>query len=269
MKKLLINGLIGVFITLLSVNITLGQSQPQPDARGIMQKNDQQRKADDERLQLVMKLINKRGKERVRRVTQITKTDADGNEKSLIRFLSPADVKGTGLLTIEHSDRDDDQWLYLPALKKIRRISASDKSDNFMGSDFAYEDLASEEMENYDYKLLKNETVDGVDCYVIEAVPNNDKEKKESGYSKREIWIRKDNFVGIRTKYYDRKGELLKIFRTSDIRMIDGSDKWRAHRMDMENIKTAHKTVLLFSNFVINKGIEDKFFTKRYLERGK
>ncbi|MFQ6084073.1 MAG: outer membrane lipoprotein-sorting protein [Candidatus Aminicenantia bacterium] len=266
MKKLIIMMLAVGFIALLSANMTFGQDL---SAREIMKKNDQQRKADDERLELVMKLINKKGKERVRQVIQITKTDAEGNQKSLIRFLSPADVKGTGLLTIEHSDRDDDQWLYLPALKKVRRISASDQSDNFMGSDFAYEDMGTEEMGNYDYRLIKTEILDGVKCYVIEAVPNNDKEKKESGYSEREIWIDKDNFVGVQIKYYDKKGELLKIFKASDIRLIDGTNKWRAHRMEMENIKTSHKTVLLFDNFVINKGIEDKFFTQRYLERGK
>jgi len=266
MKKLLISLLTGGLVVLLSVNISLGLDL---SAREIMKKNDQQQKTDDEQLELVMRLINKKGKERVRKVTQITKTDTDDNQKFLIRFLSPADVKGTGLLTIEHKDRNDDQWLYLPALKKVRRISASDQSDNFMGSDFAYEDLGTEEMENYDYSLIKSEILDGVECYVIKAVPNNDREKKESGYSKREIWIRKDNFVAIQIKYYDKKGEFLKIFKASDIRLIEGTDKWRTHQMTMENVKTKHKTVLIFNNFAINKGIKDSLFTERYLRRGK
>ncbi|MFQ6116110.1 MAG: outer membrane lipoprotein-sorting protein, partial [bacterium] len=122
------------FILLGSINITLTQDL---SALEIMKKNDQQRKSRDERVELTMKLINRKGKERVRKVSQVTMTDASDNQKSLIRFLSPADVKGTRLLTIEHSNRDDDQWLYLPALKKVRRISASDQSDNFMGTDFA------------------------------------------------------------------------------------------------------------------------------------
>jgi len=247
-------------------NIAVGQNL---SALEIMKKNDQQRKAKSERLELEMKLINKKGKIRVRKVSQLKKTDAAGNEKSLIRFHSPADVKGTGLLTIEHSDRDDDQWLYLPAMRKVRRISASSKTDNFVGTDFAYEDLKDEKLEKYDYKLVKDELLEGHPCYVIEAVPATAKEKKQSGYSKREIWIDKTNYVNLKTKFYDKKGQLFKVFTARDIRKIEGTTKWRAHRMVMENLKTHHKTVLIFNNFVINKGISDNNFTQRYLERGR
>jgi len=256
-----------MFLTLLlGNNPALGQNL---SAREIMKKNDQQRIAKTEQLELEMKLINKKGKTRVRRVTQIKKMDASGNEKSLIRFLSPADVKGTGLLTIEHTDRDDDQWLYLPALRKVRRISASDKSESFVGTDFAYEDLKNEELENYDYKLLKDDVLENHDCYVIEAVPATSKEKEESGYNKREIWIDKTNFVNIQTKFYNKKDAFYKIFKADDIQLIEGTTKWRAHQMVMENLKTKHKTILLFNNIVINKDIADKIFTQRYLEKGR
>ncbi len=255
-----------MFLTLLlGSNPVSGQSL---SAREIMKKNDQQRKTKTEKLEMEMKLINKKGKTRVRRVTQIKKTDASGNEKSVIRFLAPADVKGTGLLTIEHTDRDDDQWLFLPALRKVRRISSGDKSDRFVGTDFTYEDLKNEELENYDYKLLKDDVLENRDCYVIEAVPTTPKKKKESGYSKREIWIDKKNFVNIQTKFYNKKGEFYKIFTAGDIQLIEGTTKWRAHQMVMENIKTIHKSILLFSNIVINKDIADKKFTKRYLKKG-
>jgi outer membrane lipoprotein-sorting protein len=266
MKKLILFALITISIISLGTSTASGQDL---SARGIMKKNDRQRKAENERLELEMKLINKKGKERVRKVTQIKKTDAVGNEKSLIRFLSPADVKGTGLLTIEHSERDDDQWLYLPALKKVRRISASNKSDNFVGTDFTYQDLKGEEFKNYNYKLLKVEKLDGYDCYVIAALPNNQKEKKESGYSKREIWIDKENFVNIQTRFYNKKEEFYKILKAGDIRLIEGENKWRAFHMEMENKKTNHKTILLFNKILINKGIADENFTQRYLERGR
>jgi len=239
------------------------------DALDIMKKNDQQRKAKTEQLELEMKLINKKGNIRVRRVTEMKKTDASGHEKSLIRFHAPADVKGTGLLTIEHADRDDNQWLYLPVMRKVRRISASSKSDNFVGTDFAYEDLKNEELEKYNYKLMKEEVLENHPCYVIKAVPATPKEKKQSGYSKREIWIDKMNFVNLQTKFYDKKGQLFKLFKASDIRVIEGTDKWRAHQMVMENLKTHHETTLLFTDFIINKGISDKNFTQRYLERGR
>ena len=238
-------------------------------AHEVMVRNDRQRKADDEQIELTMKLINKKGKERIRRIRWVLKTDASSEMKSIIRFLSPVDVKGTGLLTIEHSGRDDDQWLYLPALRKTRRISASDQADSFMGSDFAFEDIGTEELDNYDYMILQTEIVEGVECIVIQAVPNNDNERKESGYSKRKMWIRTDNFVTTKALFFDKKAKVFKQFKASDIQQIDGTHKWRAHRMEMENLKTGHKTVLIFDVFVINTSIEDRVFTKRYLERRK
>jgi outer membrane lipoprotein-sorting protein len=266
--SILLISVIGI-IAIFNSNIIFAQTESSITAREIIIKNDQQRKAADEKLELTMKLINKKGKERVRKVIQFKKTNDNGQQKTLIRFLSPADVKGTGLLTIEHSDRDDDQWLYLPSLRKVRRISASNKSDNFVGTDFSYQDLKSEEMENYQYKLIKEEKINHTDCLVVEAVPNNDKEKKESGYSRRILWISKDNFVAIRIQYYNKKGELFKKFKATDIRLIDGTNKWRTHKIAMENLKKKHRTFLIYKNFLINKGIEDNVFTERYLKRRK
>ncbi|NOX88359.1 MAG: outer membrane lipoprotein-sorting protein [Calditrichaeota bacterium] len=266
MKRYIRNIIAAFTIVFLSIGFTIARELT---AREIMQKNDEQRTSKDEQSELTMELINRKGKKRVRKVRQITKTKQDGNEKSLIRFLAPADVRGTGLLTVEQSDRDDDQWLYLPALKKVRRISASDQSDNFMGTDFAFEDLRSEELDKYHYTLLGKEIVDSNECYVIEAAPSDPQEKKDSGYSKRILWIRADNFVTVRIKFFDKKEELLKIFKSSDIREIGNSAKWRAHRIEMENLKTGHKTVLYFNNYIINKGVEDRYFTQRYLERGR
>ncbi len=151
---------IAIYFTTITLfvgrNIAIGQNL---SALEIMKKNDQQRKAKTEQLNLKMKLINKKGKTRIRNVTKLKKTDAEGNEKSLICFHSPADVKDIGSLTIEHTDRDDDQWLYVPALSKVRRISASSKSYNFVGTDFGYEDLKNEELEKYHYKLLNNNDI--------------------------------------------------------------------------------------------------------------
>ena len=254
-----------IFTLLVGLNFAIGQELT---AKEIMEKNNQQRRAKTEQLQLEMKLINKKGDIRVRKVTQLKKTDAAGDEKSLIRFHSPADVKGTGLLTIEHTDGDDDQWLYLPALRKVRRIAASSKSDKFVGSDFTYEDLKNEKLDKYNYSLLKDEVIENQPCFVIEAIPATPEEKKQSGYGKREIWIDKTNFVNIKTKFYNKKGKLFKVFNASDIRIIQGTNIWRAHQMMMENLQTHHKTLLLFNNFVVNKEIGDGNFTQRYLERG-
>ncbi|MBC7922593.1 MAG: outer membrane lipoprotein-sorting protein [Ferruginibacter sp.] len=238
-----------------------------PSALVVMQKSDEQSKAHDERADLTMLLVNSGGKERTRKVQWVTKTDARNNRSSLIRFLSPADVEGTGFLSLEYAGREDDQWLYLPALKKVRRISASNETDNFIGSDFTYEDLDREDLDQYAYTSLGAEKIDNADCYVVQAVPNNEQKKKESGYSKRSIYVRKDNFTVVQTKYYDKNGELLKVLRGTDVRLAKGTDKWRAYRLELNNLRTGHKTILTFQNVAINRGIDQEFFTQRYLER--
>ena len=234
-------------------------------ALDIIKANDAQRKSRTEKVELTMKLINGKGKERIRTIAQATATDKDGNQKILLRFLSPSDVKGTGFLTHEASARDDDQWLFLPALKKVRRISAADRSDSFMGSDFSYEDIGSEEIDQNAYKLLREEKLEGQDCHVVEAVPAG-KGKTASGYSKRELWIRKDNSVLARGRFYDKAGTLMKTLEAGDIKQVEGTAKWRANRMEMANPNTGHKTVLTFGAFGIDKPLVDDVFSLRNLE---
>lgn len=237
-------------------------------AKVIMEKNDEQANAKDEQMQLTMTLINSKGKQLVRKIEQINKTDNNKNRSSLIKFLAPADVKGTGFLSIEYTGKEEDQWLYLPALKKTRRISSSDETDNFMGSDFTFEDLGGEDLQDFDYKLLGSSIIDGADCYHIEATPNNDKKKKESGYQKREIFVRKDNYVSVSIKFYNKEGILEKNYKASEVKQVPGTDKWRAYRMELENLKTKHKTILGLQNVLINKGVQAELFTQRNLERG-
>lgn len=232
----------------------------------IMTKSDQEINSDNEYATLTMKLINSRGKERSRQIEQYIKTDEADNRSSLIKFLAPGDVKGTGFLSIEYSDQKDVQWLYLPALRRSRRISASDESDNFMGSDFTYEDMEREELEAYDYTLLGTVSVDGADCYHIQAVPNNDKKRKNSGYGRREIMVRKDNFIIAQIDYFDKKDKAIKTYKASDIKQVEGSSKWRVYKMEITNLKTQHKTVLAFDEYVIDAPIKEDLFTKRYLE---
>jgi hydrophobe/amphiphile efflux-3 (HAE3) family protein len=238
-----------------------------PTGKQIIERNDAMRAVDDEQVELEMQLINKRGQKRERKVSWVLKHDAQRNQKGLIRFVAPADVRGTGLLSIEHADREDDQWLYLPAIRKSRRISAASKSDSFVGSDFAYEDLGAEEIEQHDYRLLREDTADGTPVYVVEATPNNEQRKRESGYSRREIFVRKDNAAIARIDFYDRQQELLKILRARDIRQVPSTKTWRAQTIEMANQKTGHTTVIVYGPFVINAGVSDDTFSIRELER--
>ncbi|UCD57806.1 MAG: outer membrane lipoprotein-sorting protein [Candidatus Hydrogenedentota bacterium] len=251
---------------LFSAGSTTARSQ-ELTGRQIMERDEKQNKGEDEYNKMSWKLINKRGQERNRRVEYYRRTDENDNDKVLIRFLEPADVKGVGLLTIEHTDRDDDQWLYLPALRKVRRISASDQTDNFMGTDFTYEDIRSEKLDEHRYNLIGSEVIDGHDCYLIEALPATEKQKKESGYSRRELWVRKDIFLRVQAKYYDKKGEYVKIGSRRDI-VEAVPNIYRPNYMEMKNLKTGHTTQLRFDERRINSGIDDNVFTERTLKRG-
>jgi outer membrane lipoprotein-sorting protein len=250
-------------------SMPLWAQEPAPlTGREIMEKYKAQDRTNDSSVEIRMTLINSRGGKRERQLTQVTKTDKQDNRKTLIRFLSPADVAGTGFLSIEHRDRDDDNWLYLPALRKVRRIASSDKTDSFMGTEFTYEDLDPEDLDAHEYKLLGSDSVDGVEAWIVEAVATDPKRAKESGYRKRELWISKDHYVIIEMKYYDKKGAYVKILKATEIKQVPGTDKWRAHRLIMEDVRKGNKTVLELANYKINQGVPDKYFSQRYLKRG-
>ena len=233
----------------------------------IMERNEEQNKGEDEFNKTTMRLQNKRGQERKRKMEYYSKTYEGDNDKILIRFLEPADVKGVGLLTIEHTERDDDQWLYLPALKKVRRISSSDQGDSFMGTDFTYEDIRSEKLDKHEYNVTGSETVDGHECYILEALPATEEQIKDSGYSKRIIWMRKDIFLIVKAEYYNKKGELFKTEVRGDI-VEAAPNLYRPNLMKMNNLKTGHSTTITFDERKMNSGIEDGLFTERKLKRG-
>jgi len=256
-----------IFLGVLCAAVTPAAGSEELTGRQIMEKSEAQNKGRDEYNKTSMKLINKRGQERNREIEYYKKTDENDNDKVSMRFVEPADVKGVALLTIEHSDRDDDQWLYLPALRKVRRISSSDQGDNFMGTDYTYEDIRAEKLDQHEYNLLGSEIIDGHDCYLIVALPATERQKKESGYSRREIWMRKDVLLMIQVKYYDKKGEILKVEVRKDI-VEAAPNLFRPNLMEMENLRTGHSTRITFDEREINKGIPDRIFTERELQRG-
>lgn len=138
-----------------------------------------------------------------------------------------------------------------------------------MGSDFSYEDIDQNDLNDYEYTILGEEVIDGVECFVIQSIPINEEVKQETAYSKSEVWIRKDNYVSIKVNFYNKKGNLIKMMNSSDIRPVDGTDKWRAYLIEMQNVKTGHRTQLLYEDINIDQGVADKYFTHRYLERGR
>ncbi len=218
---------------------------------------------DDQTSVLTMTLTNKSGQTRVRKIQQYTKQIGD-IEKKIMFFLSPADVKNTSFMnwSYDNSNKDDDQWIYLPALKKVKRISSDSKSDYFMGSDFTYDDLGDRKLDADVHKLLKEETLNGKACYVVESVSKD----KDYMYSKTKTWIRKDNFVGMKKEFYDEDGELLKVLTIKKVDKISGF--WIITHSEMKNVQKNHKTIINLTNIKINSGVPTSKFTERMMMRG-
>jgi outer membrane lipoprotein-sorting protein len=235
----------------------------------IMQKNFAVTKVLDSVSDVTFTLINKAGQERVRKTVTVSKLQPNGvDNMQMVRFLSPPDDRGTAILTIEHAGKDDDIWVYLPALKKVRRLVASNKKSSFAGTDFSYGDVIGHKVEEWDHRLLREEELDGQSCYVIESHPRSESVKSNSGYSKHQLWIRKDNFAAIKEEFWDQAGQPLKTFRGLDVQLVDPErQKWRAIRLEAVNVQTGRRTIIRFENFKANQQIKDEFFTTRYMER--
>ena len=235
----------------------------------IMERNFSVTKVPDSIAQATFTLINRAGQERVRKTLTATKLQPNGvDNMQMVRFLSPPDVRGTVILLIEHSEKDDDIWVYLPALKKVRRLVASNKRDSFAGTDFSYGDVIGHKVAEWEHRLVGEEVVDGQACYVVESMPRSDAVKTGSGYSKRRSWIRKDNFVMARGEYWDLAGQPLKTLTAREVKQVDPArKKWQPMHLEAANAQTGHRTIIRYDDFKANQGVRDEFFTTRYMER--
>jgi len=223
----------------------------------------------DSKVKLLMTLKNKRGQESSRKMrTRTLEVDGDG-DKSLIIFDTPRDVKGTAMLTFSHKTGNDDQWLYLPALKRVKRISSSNKSGSFMGSEFSYEDLGSQEVEKYSYKWLHNEPCPTdeyrqLGCFVLEQYPVD----KTSGYTRQVVWMDEKEYRPIKIDYYDRKKSLLKTLVSKNY-AIYAEKYWRPLEMEMKNHQNGKSTKLIFKDYRFRAGLSEKDFTQASLKRAR
>ena len=212
----------------------------------------------------LMILRNRQGEESKRKLrSKILEVEGDG-DKSLTVFDHPADVKGTALLTFSHKTGNDDQWLYLPALKRVKRISSNNKSGPFMGSEFAYEDISSQEVEKYTYKYIHEEDHDGQAAWVIERYPVD----KNSGYTRQIVWLDKEHFRVLKVEYYDRKNALLKTLLSSGYQQyLD--QYWRPDEMFMQNHQTGKSTTLQWDDYRFRTGLKDRDFDRNALKRAR
>jgi len=238
-------------------------------AAQIMERNFFANKVKHLKSSSVMTLVTARGETRERSNTTYVKLQPNGVDSIiLVKFHTPAEIKGTGFLLIEHSDGEDDQWIYLPALKKSRRLVANNKKDSFVGSDFSYGDISLPRVESYRHTLARSEPIGGADCFVLESTPASEAMRSDSGYGKKISWIRKDNFLEAKVEYYDLGGRLLKTQSTTNHKKVENSpERWFAQQREMTNHQTGHKTLLRFDDVQAGAAPADDLFSIRSLER--
>ena len=215
---------------------------------------------------MLMVLRNAQGQESVREVKMKSLEQLEDGDKSLTVFNKPKDVKGTAFLSYSHAVGPDDQWLYLPSLKRVKRIASNNKSGPFMGSEFSFEDLSSFEINKYTYNYLGDEKLNDrngeLDTFKVEQVPTD----KASGYSKRIVWIDKDEYRIVKVEFYDRKKSLLKTLSYQNFKLYLGK-YWRANNSKMVNHQSGKETELQWNNYSFQTGLSESDFNKSALKR--
>lgn len=219
---------------------------------------DEKEKPRDLKADLTMVVTNARGNTRTSTIRSVS---VNGTEKQMIWFLEPADDRGVAFLKIEHEEGPDEMRLWLPAFKKVRRISAKQKGDAFMGSDLSYEDMTSRTLDENDYTLLGSDEVEGEECYVLEVIP---KPVVESTYSRHVTWVSKKELVPLKEESYDRGRRLIK---TKTIAYVPMKEYLLPRQIYVENVQKGHSTRLTFSQMEVDTGVEDNLFHERNLER--
>ncbi len=225
---------------------------------------ERQRGYGDLAADLKMTLRNKRGAKSEREVSIKTIEVKGDGDRTLFVFDRPRDVKGTAFLVWSHTDEPDEQWLYLPALKRVKRISSSNQSGSFMGSEFSYEDLGTTEVEKFTYKYLRDESCGSLKCTVSERVPTG----KNSGYSRQLTWYDTEELRLLKVEYFDRKNDLLKTLILEDYKKYLGNF-WRASLLTMTNHLTGKSTVMEWSDYEFGSGLKSSDFTRTALKRAR
>lgn len=232
--------------------------------REIMQRVKERPDGDTRYARMELTLLKKNGAKRERKLESWA-MDTGRDTKKIMYFTYPGDVKGTGFLTWDYDEigRDDDKWLYLPAMKKTRRISgSSSKTDYFMGTDFTYDDMGDRNVDEDTHTLLREEERDGRRCWVVESVPVD----KREIYSRKVTWVAQECLTGIRVEYYDKLDALHRVLTVSEITQVQGF--WTKLRMEMENVQTGHRTIISIAEPQYDLKIDPGLFTVAKLEKG-
>jgi outer membrane lipoprotein-sorting protein len=246
---------------LFSPLVCLAQQQ-HSEGRQIMETQMERHKVKTARDHVVMLLIDKDGARKIRELKRYAKEDDNDLRQALIVFTSPSDLKGTTLLTIEASKGEYRQWLHLPGQTSLQRIAEKSKRTAFMGSDFTYEDLQPEDPDNYVFSLAEPGQIDGHDCFVIDITPADRETEKNSAYSRRRAWVRKDIYFTLKIEFYDKRDQLVKTQTSHDLKHSHDT-VWYAEKVLMENLQKNHKTLMGIKTKEVNVPIDDALFTEK------
>ncbi|MCX7655114.1 MAG: outer membrane lipoprotein-sorting protein [Treponemataceae bacterium] len=259
--------------TVLLAGIGFGAAAQDINVDALLERNENQARPAATEGDMKMIIVNKAGQERVREIKAYSKTEADGTTKQSLIFLSPADVRDTRFLTIDYKDpaKDDEQYIYIPALRKVRTIGTSggeSKTGAFLGSDFTFADIGALDRKDFSVKFLGPDSIGGRQYAKVEYSAKGPQVVKNYGYSKIVRWIDRENATTKQSEYYDASGKLVKRLVIQNQRLVDGK-YWQFDAMEMQNLETGGKTVWQFVKTTILPSIEDKYFTVRFIERGR
>ena len=245
-----------------SLLLTAGVAAPAAaqSARDIMQEAQRRAEASSQRYEGLLQVIDAKGKVTDKR-WEYTRLGSHGTSKSVLRFTAPAEVKGVALLILNHPDRASDQWMWTPAIARDRRIALQDRSTRFFGTDFSFEDLEERDVNQYDYALLGEESMDGVACWRIEARP---KQTKTSQYTRSRVWVRKDNYAHAQIEN-DIKNDLVRRLKYSQLEQVQGI--WTARLLEMTDLRRKSRTILKLETLQYNLPMKDDEFTLQALRR--
>jgi hypothetical protein len=234
-------------------------ARAQSDPRQIVEEAQKRSDATSQRYDGLLQVLDAKGKIADKRWVFV-RLGSHGNSKAVLRFVAPAEVKGTALLVVNHPERSSDQWMWTPALQRERRIALQDRSTRFFGTDFSFEDLEERDVNQYGYRLLGEELIDGAVCWKIESVPS---ERKTSQYTRSIIWIRKDNFASAQIENYI-KAEVVRRLKYSDFAHVQGI--WTGRRLEMHDLRRNSRTILILEKLQYNTPLKDDDFTLQALK---
>lgn len=212
-----------------------------------------------------LKIFDNRGNERVRQVATATRKFGS-TTMTMIRFLAPADVQGTAMFIHDHQEGADDMWIYLPSLRRERRIVSSERGKSFMGSEFTNADMARPNLNDFTYKLLGSKTINGIDCWVVESTPKNEEIAELNGFSRQVSYVGKSNFLAHQVEYYDQSNRLHKVMTIGDYRK-QGNGKMFAFRMEVQNVQNQRRSLMIVDKFQMGSSLTQAQFTVANMSR--